>query len=495
MKAIILAAGEGTRLNPLTLKIPKCLIPVSGKPILQYQIEAFNSIGVEEIIIIVGYRAVDIIKYISSLGHNNVKIIENKNYTSTNNMYSLWLARSELLDHEFFLANGDIVFSTAILKRLNKSDVIICKKDCFNEESMKIAVIDGYIQDISKQIAHNEVYGLSIDLYSFSLKSARILFTKIEEIVEQQKDISSWTEVAMQQLFHSSALQMKPFNMNQEELWMEIDNSNDLLMADRLFSKIDFDKKKLWFIDLDGTIFLGSKIITGAKEFINILKEKNLNFFFLSNNSSKSKHTYVEKLTKLGISITLENIILSTDGVVAYLHAQGLTDIFIVGTDSMREDIQAQGFNITPQSPQAVVLGYDTEINYEKLKTAALLIQEGLPFIATHPDKVCPTPEGPIPDIGSMIELFRVATGRKPQIFGKPNKSMIEHVIKKSGYSKDEIVLIGDRLYTDEKLAQNIGIDFICVLSGETNIEDIKLEGHKPELLVHSVADLVSILS
>jgi HAD superfamily hydrolase (TIGR01457 family) len=253
-----------------------------------------------------------------------------------------------------------------------------------------------------------------------------------------------------------------------------------------------FQKKKVAFLDLDGTIYMGDALIPGAKEFLDYLKDKGIFFYFLSNNSSRSKADYVKKLSALGIYTDEEGIILSTDGVIEYLKDKKTKNIYVVGTKSMKEMFIQAGFDIESPNPSFVILGFDTELTYEKLKTAALFIQNGVELIATHPDLVCPTPEGFIPDTGAMLALFEKATSKKPlKIFGKPNPEMITHILKKHNVSPENVVMVGDRIYTDMELAQRIPCDFILVLSGETKKKDLAQIEEQPTLVVESIADLI----
>ncbi|MBN1270845.1 MAG: HAD-IIA family hydrolase [Candidatus Aminicenantes bacterium] len=253
--------------------------------------------------------------------------------------------------------------------------------------------------------------------------------------------------------------------------------------------------KKIFFFDLDGTIYLGDRLLPGARKTLSILEEKGIAFYFLSNNSSRSKQDYVEKLSGLGIKTTTERILLSTDGVIAYLKNRKTTNLYIVGTRSMIKMFAEAGFETASPNPRYVILGYDTELDYEKIKRAALLLQEGAELLATHPDFVCPTPKGPVPDVGSFLAMFKSATGISPvKIFGKPHTAMVEHILRSHGVSADEVVMVGDRLYTDKKLADNLGCDFICVLSGETKRRDIEKLKDPPALTVENVGHLAEII-
>lgn len=496
MKALILAAGIGSRLRPITEIKPKCLVSVAGRPILDYQIQAYASAGIRDIIIVAGHKVEKIRQYCNGLDGADVKIIENTDYATTNNMYSLYLAAEELKGREFILSNGDVIFSSDIISSLMHApsrDLIAAQASSHNEESMKITINQsGYICDISKTIPQKTAYGTSIDVYVFSQKSSEILFEQVQTIVEKEKKLNEWTEVALQRLLKSQKLKMQPFDIGNKE-WVEIDNYQDLLTAERYFSeyaKSLFDKK-LFFIDLDGTVYIGDEKIPGAQQLVELLKNRNIPYYFLSNNSARSKSDYVEKLSRMGIDVEEDKIILSTDGLLEYLKSTKIRDIFLVGTRSMAKYIAAAGINTRSSSPEYVVLGYDTELTYEKLRQASIYLINGVPLLATHADIVCPSPQGPVPDIGSMLALIEKATAKRPlKVFGKPNKKMIQHIMERHKVSGDETVIIGDRLYTDMELARKSGSGFVLVLSGETKREDIESSPDWPDLIVKSLEAL-----
>lgn len=253
-----------------------------------------------------------------------------------------------------------------------------------------------------------------------------------------------------------------------------------------------FSSKKLVFLDLDGTVYLGDSLLPGAKTFLKFLSSQGIHYYFLSNNSSRSKQDYVKKLVKLDISIPEDRIILSTDGVIAYLLKNNIQDIYVVGTQSMKNMFTKAGLDVASTDPSFVILGYDTELTYEKLRIAAIHLLRGVKLLATHPDYVCPTPDGPIPDVGAMLVLFEKATGKKPaQIFGKPNPEMVTHILDHHAISPAEVVMIGDRIYTDMELANRLGCDFILVLSGETTASDLGDLDKKPALVAENLGDIL----
>jgi HAD superfamily hydrolase (TIGR01450 family) len=246
------------------------------------------------------------------------------------------------------------------------------------------------------------------------------------------------------------------------------------------------------FMDLDGTIYLGDNLIAGADKFLDYLKEKEIHHYFLSNNSSRSKADYVKKLSRLGIQTDVDHILLSTDGVIEFLHENGLEEVYVVGTQSMKDMFLEADIQVDSSNPSYVVLGYDTELTYEKLRTSALFLKNNVPLIATHPDLVCPTPQGPVPDVGAMLALYEKATGIKPErIFGKPNPEMVTHVLKRHNVGPEDVLMIGDRIYTDMELAKRIPCDFILVLSGEAKSSDLQNVSNSPALIVNSIGEII----
>jgi len=252
--------------------------------------------------------------------------------------------------------------------------------------------------------------------------------------------------------------------------------------------------KKIFFFDLDGTLYLEDILFDGIHELIKILKSLKKEIFFLSNNSSISTKEYLLKLKKLGLDANIENIIISTHPTIQYLKEKKLKKIFLLGTKSLQSEFIENGFEITDTDPEILVLGFDKELTYDKLVKAAYFLQDGLPYIATHPDKVCPTKKGFIPDAGSIISLLYEATGKKPKIFGKPNKEMLLFKLKNLGVSSKDAVIVGDRLYTDIRMGKEAGVTTICVLSGETSREMIEESEIKPNIILNKVSDLINFL-
>ncbi len=249
--------------------------------------------------------------------------------------------------------------------------------------------------------------------------------------------------------------------------------------------------KKIAFFDIDGTLALGHMPIPGAAEFVGELRRRGLETFVLTNNSSKSKVDYVKKMSGMGFEFSEKEIIISTDGLIAWFQQNGIDRAYILGTPGMAAQMRESGI-AHEENSKVVAMGYDTTLNYEKMVRVAHLLQKGAEYYVTHPDLVCPDPEGPLPDAGSFIAMFEKATGRLPdKIFGKPSEAMIENALKSRGLAPHDAFMVGDRLYTDFQMCINARMDFICVLSGEATAEDIKKFGVNPALVVQSVAHIL----
>jgi HAD superfamily hydrolase (TIGR01450 family) len=249
---------------------------------------------------------------------------------------------------------------------------------------------------------------------------------------------------------------------------------------------------KVVFLDLDGTIYLGDNLIDGSIEFLNRCKENGVQRFFLSNNSSKSVTEYLAKLHGLGIPAEANSVLLSTHDLISWLGKEGVTETYLVGTEGMRSMLEEVGISTCSKEPQYVVLGYDTQIDYEKLATASIHLHNGVPLVASHPDIVCPSPDGGLPDVGAYLALFKATTGVEPtHICGKPNAGMILHKIEELGLQPSECAMIGDRLYTDMEMAECAGVVGVLVLSGEATLDDLEVAPQTPDIVVNSVAELV----
>lgn len=497
MIGVILAAGVGSRLRPMTNTKPKCLVTTAGKAILQYQIDAYQHAGIETVIIVVGYEGAAIRDYCKHLKGINIVIVENTDYEDTNNMYSLHLTRKYVAGKPFILNNADLSIDPVIVRRLLDApfdNAIAVDRSLYNVESMKISVDSaGLISDIAKTIAEPAAYACSIDFYKFSAQASKVFFDEMNAIIEVTGNRKDWTEVAMQQLFKSRRMDFYPCDITGCS-WVEIDNYADLALSDRLFSGLDRQLPEIdsFIFDLDGTLYVGSRPIEGASRTIAQLRQQGKRVFFISNNSSKNKQDYVSRLEKLGIAAKEDEIVLSTDAVVNWLNRRRVEKIHVLGTNSLKKTLLDEGFNIDSADPEFVVIGYDTELNYKKLVTACKYINEGTDILATHPDMFCPSEIGPIPDIGATLEMIRLTTGKTPfKVFGKPSREMIKPLVDRFDLDLTRTLMVGDRLHTDIAMARDVGCRGLLVLSGETGREQLEDSSVIPDFVLDSVAVLL----
>lgn len=234
MKALILAAGFGSRLAPITDECPKALVPVNGKPIIFKQIENLIKHNVTDITVISGYKA-DVLENRIHEFFPDVNIINSVDYKTTNNMYSAYLAKNIFCGSSFLMMNADVFFDDTVIKSLLEFDyesAIVTDIGSYSEESMKVIEKEGRIVSISKQISENEALGCSIDVYKFSADAGRKFFDCCEDYIENQKILNKWSEVALCDILNKVTFKACPLVGN----WYEIDNLEDLHNAEVLFS-------------------------------------------------------------------------------------------------------------------------------------------------------------------------------------------------------------------------------------------------------------------
>lgn len=257
----------------------------------------------------------------------------------------------------------------------------------------------------------------------------------------------------------------------------------------------DLSSIRGFLLDMDGTIYLGDTVLPGAVEFVAQCRATGRRVLFLTNNSSKSRVDYVRKLNTLGIPASDQDVLTSGEATISYLRAVRLgSRVYLLGTKPLRDEFSEAGFELDSEDPDIVVIGFDMDLTYERLRRACDLIRRGVPFMATHPDVNCPTESGPIPDCGSILAAIRESTGRVPKIIGKPNTEMIDSAMRKIGVCRQETAMVGDRLYTDIAMAMSANIAGILVLSGETQRSDLEGSRFAPDLVVDSIGDLTVLL-
>ena len=250
-----------------------------------------------------------------------------------------------------------------------------------------------------------------------------------------------------------------------------------------------------FLLDMDGTIYLGKGPIPGAPEFLRYLTETGHKRLFFTNNPTSDSEQYAAKLAGMGIEAAPGDILTSGEATARYLVSEtAFRRVFVLGTPSLEAELCRAGIELTDDNPDAVVLSFDKTLTYAKLETACLLLRDGTPYIATNPDKVCPTDYGDIPDCGAIAALVYEATGRMPKFIGKPNPEMVRMGLDKLGATPENTAMVGDRLYTDMQMAYDSGIASILVLSGEATRDDVDQADRKPDYVIESVVELHHML-
>ena len=276
----------------------------------------------------------------------------------------------------------------------------------------------------------------------------------------------------------------------------------------------DINKKKAFVCDLDGTLFMGPDPIKPAVDFVIWnTKSGRFKYYYLTNNTSKCPSEYLKKISGANIPVSPEQILTPLITLEAYIREKGCKSVYLLASEKVTAHLAerlkdtAVKFEYSPEENELIALTYDKELTYDKLAKATQLWnmrncppspmcpirtknQTPVDFVATHPDMCCPSERGPIPDIGGMMRFLENTNGMKPShVFGKPSPTLLAPVLAQ--FKPEEIAVVGDRLYTDKAIADNAGVDFVCVLSGETTPEDLKRYTGTPPAIVVNTFDEV----
>ena len=255
-------------------------------------------------------------------------------------------------------------------------------------------------------------------------------------------------------------------------------------------------------LDMDGTIYMGMTLFDYTRPFLQRLRELGITYSFLTNNPSTSIADYLHKLEGMGITATEEEMYTTALATIDYIrsHYPEARRLYLLGTPSMIGEFERAGFEATTDSaddrPDVVVVAFDKTLEYSRLCRAAWWVQQGLPYIATNPDRVCPTDQPTVlVDCGSICKCIEHATGRQPDIvLGKPDPNMLTGVQSRYGVRPDEVAMVGDRIYTDIEMAHNAGAFGVLVLSGETTLEIADEAPRQPDLIADSIEVLGELL-
>lgn len=249
---------------------------------------------------------------------------------------------------------------------------------------------------------------------------------------------------------------------------------------------------KLFVLDMDGTVYLGDRMIEGALEFIKEVEEsEDRDFIFFTNNASRVPSFYVEKLHRLGLDVEEGKIITAGDVCAEFLKLNYPgARIYLNGTPILEKNWRERGINLVKEDPDVAVQSFDTTLTYEKLDTICHYVRNGVPFIATHMDTNCPTEYGYMPDCGAMCSLITDSTGVKPRFFGKPWKETIDMITRITGYQAEEMAVVGDRIYTDVATGVKNGAKGFLVLTGESDMQTVAESDVEPTCIYESLNEM-----
>lgn len=278
-------------------------------------------------------------------------------------------------------------------------------------------------------------------------------------------------------------------------------------------TKDRLSKIKHLALDMDGTIYLGTTLFPFTKKFLSDMKEAGIGYSFLTNNPSKSVADYLKKLSDMGIDADEGNMYTTSLAAIDYIkeHYPQAKRLFLLGTPSMISQFEKAGFESCADDPNdvpdALVVAFDMTLEYSRLCRAAWWASQGIPYVATNPDRVCPTDQKVVlVDCGSISKCIEHATGRTPDItIGKPDPNMLSGILARHGLQPDECAMVGDRIYTDTAMAHNAGAFGVLVLSGETTMETAEAvaedartnpapEFFPPDLIARDIEELGELL-
>ena len=249
-----------------------------------------------------------------------------------------------------------------------------------------------------------------------------------------------------------------------------------------------------YIFDLDGTIYLGNHAIEGAVETVGFLRQMGKKLLFLTNKTIESREHYVSKLNRLGIQVTLENILTPAVVTIRYLKNHfSNARVYVIGEDVLKQEMLEKGirFASAPEETDVVVVSWDRQFHYDHLNFAYQAIKRGAFVLATNPDRTCPVPGGDVPDCGAMIGSIEGATGKKIEtILGKPSKLTVQAALEILQLDGKQCLMVGDRLETDVLMGQLAGINTALVLTGVTRRDAIDSAAYRPDYVLNSVHDI-----
>lgn len=271
-------------------------------------------------------------------------------------------------------------------------------------------------------------------------------------------------------------------------------------LTERIMDKEDFKKiiknVEYFLLDMDGTVYVGDRLIGEMSATLDRLRAVGKKLIYLTNNSSKSRARYIEKLKKTGLFRDGDDVYTSGMATAEYLKEfYGGASVYLLGTNALKAEFAESGINLTDETADVSVLAYDTELEYGKLCRFTYNVTKGSKYIATHPDVNCPAPDVFLPDAGAIMALVERSTGKTPDIVvGKPFPTMGENLKRKFACGGNRFIMVGDRLHTDIKFGNNCGFHTLFVLSGEGTRSDLARFDAVPSFTLDSLNDIIEYI-
>ena len=250
-----------------------------------------------------------------------------------------------------------------------------------------------------------------------------------------------------------------------------------------------------WLMDMDGVLVREQNAVPGAHEFLGRLRELEMPFLVLTNNSIYTQRDLAARLRRSGLDVPEESIWTSALATAQFLGDQRPSgSAFVIGESGLTTALHSVGYTLTERDPDYVVLGETRTYSFERITAAIRLISAGSRFIATNPDNVGPTPDGPLPATGAVAALISRATGVDPYYVGKPNPLMMRSALNAIEAHSETTAMIGDRMDTDVVAGLEAGLETVLVLTGVTTPGEVERYSYRPSRIVDSVADLIEEL-
>jgi len=251
-----------------------------------------------------------------------------------------------------------------------------------------------------------------------------------------------------------------------------------------------------FLVDLDGTVHIGGRLIPGADDFYRTVREQGKRIMFLTNNASRTPEHCLRMLHAIGIPAERDELFTCAEATVIYLRQHGCRTVYPLATSEVRSMLTAAGLELAEHNPDWVLLAYDTDFTFDRLRTACRLLNAGAKFAVTNPDLVHPSAEGPVPHTGSLLAALTAATGRQPDVIvGKPNPLMLEFAAERLRLPNSALAVVGDQLSTDIALAAETELTSVLVMTGVAGPQEAENSPYPIDYRFSSIADIIPLLT